>query len=216
MGEGPLEQLQDRLSKAGMWDTQLESELAALWKYGVLRIQDERLREVVARFLCIVPRIFFIDHASRSGRFHPSWQNGRHGTLRSIVESCVILPAMARHIPQILDNEMNPSTRAVDVALAATIISDVWKKEDEGDVHHGAEHGRVAAEHWRRFAAEQGLDPERIEAVYDGCFWHFGLYTPEWKRGTVLTPIAQLVNNCDVSTSLSELNLIYTGKPVIL
>jgi hypothetical protein len=199
-----------------MWDQRLEEELAALWKYGVLRIQDEHLREVVARFLCIVPRIFFVDHASRSGRFHPSWQNRRHGTLRSIIESCVVLPGMARHIPEILDDAMNPASYAIDVALAATIISDTWKKEDEGDVHHGPEHGRVAADHWRRFAAEQSLNPRVVEDVYNGCFWHFGIYTPEWKSGTVLTATARLVNLCDVTTSLTELDRIYIGKPVIL
>ncbi len=201
---------------AGLWDARLEAEVSALWKYGVTRIGDERLRATVARFLCVVPRIFFTDHASRSGRFHPPWQNGRHGTLRSIVESCVVLPGMARHVAEILDDRMEPDPRALDVALAATIISDVWKKEDEGDVHYGPEHGRIAAEKWRRYALAEGLDPRLAEEVADACFWHFGIYTPEWTRGTVLTPVARLVNVCDVATSLPDLRLIYEGRAVVL
>lgn len=209
-----MEHLQQRL--ANVWDAKLEAELIALWKYGVNRIEDERLRATVARFLCVVPRIFFTDHASRSGRFHPAWQNGRHGTLRSIIESCVILPPMARHVSEILNDRMEPDPRAVDVALAATIISDVWKKEDEGDIHHGDGHGRVAAEKWQAFARAEGLDPELAHGVADACFWHFGIYTPEWNRGTVLSPVARLVNACDVATSFAELSLVYEGKPVVL
>lgn len=211
-----MKHLQTRLEEAGVWDERLGLEIAALWKYGVDAIGDEELRAAVGDFLCVVPKIFFTDHASRSGRFHPPWQNGRHGTLRSIIESCVVLPGFARHVPEILDERMEPDPRALDVALAATIVSDVWKKEDAGDIHYGAAHGRVAAERWTAFATARGLDPRVVRDVADGSFWHFGVYTPEWTRGTALSPVARLVNVCDVATSLSQLALVYDGKAVIL
>ncbi len=211
-----MEELQRRLEKAGVWDWALEMEVRALWKYGVEPIRDERLRATVARFLGIVPLAFYTDVASKSGRFHPPWQRKRHGTLRSIVESCALLPGWARHIPEILDDRMEPDPRAVDLALAATIVSDVWKKEDAGDVHHGAEHGRVAAERWAPFARGEGLDAETVDAVADASVWHMGLYAPGWTRATVLTPITRLVNFPDVATSLSQLAIVYEGRTVIL
>lgn len=210
-----MKHLQERLAHAGVLDPILQSELNALWKYGVNRIQDTTLRKTIKEFLCIVPVIFFIDQASRSGRFHPFWQNGRHGTLRSIIESCVLVPAMAQYIPEIIDVDLKPDQHAIDVALAATIISDTWKKEDVGDIHYGPEHGRVAAEVWRTFAKKGGLDSTVIEEVAEGSIWHYGVYTPGWKHGVVLSPIAQLVHLCDAFTAQPALAYIYDGKPTI-
>lgn len=210
-----LKALQERLTASGIWDARLEAELKALWKYGIERIGNTALRETVKRFLCTVPVVFFIDHASRSGRFHPPWQNCRHGTLRSIVESCVLLPAMARYIPEILDSNLVPDAEAIDVALAATIVSDTWKKEDGGDPHHGSDHGRVAAEKWLKFALSDGLDPKVAERVAQGSFWHYGVYTPGWMPEVRLPPEAWLVHLCDAITAQPALAVIYEGKAVI-
>ncbi len=210
-----MKALQERLEKVGVWDTKLESELKALWKYGIERIGDQALREAVSSFLCIVPIIFYTDHASRSGRMHPYWQNGRHGTLRSIVESCVLVPDLARYIPEMLDATLTPDPRAVDVALAATIISDTWKKEDVGDVHYGPDHGRVAAAAWRKFALAKKLDAALIEEVAEGSVWHYGVYTPGWTRDTKLPSVAWLVHLCDAFTAQRSLAVIYQGKAVI-
>lgn len=210
-----MKDLQERLTEAGVWDTKLESELLALWKYGIERIKDGRLRVTLERFLCTVPIRFFIDPASRSGHLHPYWQNGRHGTLRSIVESCVLVPVMAQYIPELLDANLRPDVHAVDIAMAATIISDTYKKEDVGDVHYGPRHGHVAAENWRKFALTDGLYASVVEEVAQGSMWHYGVYTPGWTPGTHLSPIAQLVNICDAITAQPTLALIYEGKAVI-
>lgn len=210
-----MDALRERLTRAGAWDARLESELNALWKYGVERIQHAALKRTISDFLCIVPVVFFTDHASRSGRFHPRWQNERHGTLRSIIESCVLVPPMAQYVPELLDASMKPDPHAVDVALAATIVSDTWKKEDAGDVHHGKEHGRVAAEHWRAFALAAGLDPVLVEEVATGVHWHYGPYTPGWTRDSRLPPVAWLVHLCDAFTAQPDLAVIYENKAVI-
>ncbi len=211
-----MEELQRRLEKAGIWDFALEMEIRALWKYGIEPIGDERLREAIARFLGIVPQEFYTGAASRSGRFHPPWQRKRHGTLRSIVESCAVLPGWARHVPGILDERKEPDARAVDIALAATIVSDVWKKEDAGDVHHKDQHGRIAAEHWTPFARRCRLDGPTIDLVAEASVWHMGVYAPDWTPATRLPLVARLVNLADVATSLSQLEIVYDGKTVIL
>ncbi|MDO8571956.1 MAG: hypothetical protein Q7R79_04725 [bacterium] len=207
--------MQNRLMDAGVLDQKLQSELDALWKYGVSRIQDTALRETIEGFLCIVPVIFFIGPASRSGHLHPPWQHGRYGTLRSIIESCVLVPAMAHYIPELLDEDLQPDPYAIDIALGATIISDTWKKEDFGDIHYGPEHGRVAAKKWRKFAADAELHFQIIEDVAQGSIWHYGVYTPGWKPDTPLSGIAKLVNLCDAITAQPALALIYEGKVVI-
>ena len=210
-----LETLIYRLKKSGIWNADLEWRVRALWKYGIEPISDPRLRSTIEGFLLLVPLAFFTDHASRSGNFHPPWQNVAHGTFLSIVESCVLLPGWARHVPEILDAGKNPSQRAIDLGLAATIVSDCWKKEDYGDIHHGTDHGRVAAEHWVRFATSAGLDRDTIERVAEASVMHMGVYAPDWKQGTKLSPIAALVNLPDVATSLPQLRLIYRNATVI-
>mgnify|MGYP006919667195 CR=1 FL=1 len=210
-----MEELQRHLEKAGTWNAGLEWRVRALWKYGIEPISDPKLRETIENFLLFVPLAFYTDHASRSGNFHPPWQNVAHGTFLSIVESCVLLPGWARHIPEILDAEKNPSQRAIDLGLAATIVSDSWKKEDVGDKHHGPDHGRVAAEHWAPFALADGLDRRTTMEIADASVMHMGVYAPDWKPGTKLSPLAHLVNLPDVATSLPQLHLLYRNATVI-
>lgn len=210
-----MDELKARLTEAGLWYAELEAEIKALYKYGINCIKDEKLRDTVWQFLCIVPVRFFIDPASRSGRFHPPWQLGRHGRLRSIVESCVLLPALAQYIPEILDGNFVPNNHALDIAFAATIISDTWINEDQGDIHHGPDHGRVAAEHWRAFALTRGLYYLTVEEVAEGAAWHYGIYTPDWTPEHTFSPVAYLVHLCDAITAQRALALIYDGKAVV-
>ncbi len=209
-----MEELQRRLEKAGIWDDELEWRVRALWKYGIEPISDPKLRATVGGFLLVVPLEFYTDHASRSGNFHPPWQNVAHGTFLSIVESCIVLPGWARHIPEILDARKNPSQRAIDLGLAATIVSDSWKKEP-GDIHHGSDHGRVAADHWTPFALAAGLGRRTTMKVAEASVMHMGVYAPDWTPHTKLSPIARLVNLPDVATSLPQLKLIYRNVAVI-
>lgn len=211
-----LEELQRRLETDGIWNDELAWRVRALWKYGIEPISDPKLRETVEGFLLVVPLAFYTDHASRSGNFHPPWQNVRHGTFLSIVESCVLLPGWARHVPEILDAKKEPSRHIIDLGLAATIVSDSWKKEDAGDVHHGPDHGRVAAEHWTRFANRAGLRRYLTDSIAEASIMHMGVYAPDWRPGTTLLPLTRLVNLPDVATSLPQLAIVYDGKTVIL
>ena len=211
-----MEALIYRLKKAGIWSRALAWRVRALWKYGVEPISDPKLRSTLEEFLLVVPFAFYTQPASHSGRFHPPWQNVAHGTFRSIVESCIILPDWARHVPEILDAQKNPSQRAIDLALAATIISDCWKMEDYDDIHYGSDHGRAAAKRWIPFALAAGLDRRTTMEVADASIMHMGVYAPDWTTRTKLSPIARLVNIPDVATSIPSLKLIYRGKTVIL
>ncbi len=211
-----MKKLAERLEKADIFSIQLEKEIDALWKYGVEKIADEKLRQAIVGFLCsAVPLVFFTDHASRSGRFHPPWQNQKHGTLRSIIESCVLLPGLAQHFPELFNEDMEPKTEALDIAFAATIISDTWKKADAYDIHYGSRHGRIAAEYWQEYATKEGIDPALIKEIAHCSVWHHGIYAPDWEPGIILSPLVRLVNLCDVVTSLTALATIYNGKIIV-
>lgn len=210
-----METLRKRLEAAAGWSVLTELELKAFWKHGIEAIRDEGLRTTVAAFLETVPLAFFFEPSSRSGKHHPPWQNGAHGTLRGITECCVILPRFAQYKPRLLAADKRPMALAVDVALAATIVSDTYKIDHAG-TDTGAAHGRIAAGEWKRFAeARRSLYPFLVDKVADAVFWHYGVFTPEWREGTVLSPEAELVHEVDALTAQKALAIIYRGKDVI-
>jgi hypothetical protein len=210
-----MEEIRKRIQATGAWSILTDLELKAFWKHGVEAIKDEGLRATVAGFLETVPPAFFTAPASKSGKHHPPWQNGAHGTLRSITECCVLIPPMSQYIPGMLGAGKRPNSLAVDVALAATIVSDTYKLDHDG-TDHGPAHGRIAAGVWKRYAAEQGWTYDFIvDKVAEAVVWHYGIWTPEWRPGVPLSPEALLVHLVDAFTAQKALALIYQGKGVI-
>lgn len=211
-----MQRLKERLEKAGVWTPRLESLVAALWKYGIDRIGETGLRETVIDYLVErAPLAFFTTTASQDPNAHTPWQQQVNGGLRGIVESCVLVPPMAKYVTGMLDASKQPIPLAVDVALAATIVTDTFRVDDEG-LRPGSAHGRVAAGVWKIFAlSKRKTYPFIIDKVADAVFWHYGVYTPEWREGVHLSPEAWLTHLCDAFTSRRELATIFEGVPNI-
>ena len=209
----PYPILRPRLDAAKAWKSELIALLHQLWEHGVDRIQEPGLRMLVDEFLRErVPIAFYLEPASPSGKHHPAWQNREHGTLLSIIESCVLIPPMAVAIPELVDRDRRPIALAVDVALAATLISDTFKTDDDGQPTK-AEHGRRAATAWREFATPRRRTyPEIVERVAEASVWHYGIFSPGWTEGMTFTPETKLVHIVDLATSLKELELVYASR----
>jgi hypothetical protein len=209
----PCPKLKLRLEVVNAWNPELAALLQRLWQYGVNGIHELGLRALVDEFLQErVPVQFYLEPASHSGKHHPTWQNREHGTLLSIVESCVLVPPMAVAVPALVDRNRQPISLAVDVALAATLISDTFKVDDDGKPTK-AQHGRCAAEAWTEFAlARRRTYPEIVKRAAEASFWHYGIFSPEWIEGTVFSPETQLVHIVDLATSLKALEIIYDSR----
>ena len=114
----PYPILRPRLDAAKAWKSELIALLHQLWEHGVDRIQEPGLRMLVDEFLRErVPIAFYLEPASPSGKHHPAWQNREHGTLLSIIESCVLIPPMAVAIPELVDRDRRPADAWTEFAV---------------------------------------------------------------------------------------------------
>jgi hypothetical protein len=209
-----MDKLRERIERAGAWNPIAELELKAFWKHCIEAIKGTALREAVVRFLAeAVPVHFFLEAAG--GKQHPAWQNGRFGMLRNTTECCILLPFMAQYEPGMLDAEKKPVPQLVDVALAATIVSDTFKFDADGR-KTGPDHGRVAGKAWREFAEKLGTLPALvIEKVGTASDWHYGVYTPGYVPGLPLTPETWLVHRLDAFFAQRSLEQLYHPKGFI-
>lgn len=206
-------EIRKRLPSSMAWTSDLVTLLNQLWMYGIERIQEPGLRKLIEEFtLERVPIPFFLEPTSHSGKHHPSWQNKPNGTLRHIVETCVMIPMLAQTVPGMLNRDKEPIQLALDVAMAGTIISDTFKTDVTGQSTK-ANHGRVAAQAWREFALPRRRTyPEIVERVARTCEYHYGVFSPGWTDGQELEPETQLVSIVDVASSSKIMELLFDAK----
>ncbi len=212
-----MEKLRARMESAGVWNAEAAIRLEEFWKFGVEAIYDTGLKLGVACFLEeVAPAQFLYEGASGTGKHHPAWQNGRFGMLRNTVECCLLVPGMARYVEGMTDVEKNPIRGRIDVALAATIVSDTFKVGANGE-RTGPEHGSIAAAHWKAYASRRQLaDLDVIDDVFTAVYWHYGVYTPAWRKGVTFTPETRLVHLVDAFMAQKALERLFHPKGVIV
>jgi hypothetical protein len=212
-----MKRILERLDRIGERNEGSEAELAALWKYGIEKIAHPGLREVVARFLDErAPVKFFTESATRSGRHHPYWQNRPYGIVRNTVECCLLVPVMAQSFRGMMLEDMTGTIRdSVDVALAATILSDTFKVDANGNRRD--DHPKLAADDWSAFAPTTALVPqELIDRVTLAVRHHHGIWDPELDPAAKLPDEVWLVHIIDAFFAQKELELLYLPQRTVL
>ena len=214
--------IKDRLKKPRLWDSIVEYELKALWKYGVERISNKALRESIIHFLeHEAPDGFFLNPASVSGKHHPEWQNRRCGILRNTTECCVLADRFIgtkRELCSAMDGVL-PEAR--DVVLAATILSDTFKygaatvEPSCRGVKSVLEHGEIAADIWFKNAGMVPSDMAR--EVFAATKWHLGRFTPGWtpEIGKKFSPCIEVVHLLDAVFADKGLEVLYRPKSIL-
>jgi hypothetical protein len=212
-----MEKLRARMEGAGVWNAEAALKLEEFWKFCVEAIADSALKLCLAGFLEEeAPAQFFCEGASATGRHHPSWQNQRFGMLRNTVECCLLVPAMAQYVEGMVDADRKPIPGKVDIALAATVVSDTFKVGANGE-RTGPEHGSIAAAHWKAYASRRQLVGEDvIDDVFSAVYWHYGIYTPAWRKGVVFTPETRLVHLVDAFMAQKSLERLFHPKGVVV
>ncbi len=214
--------IKERLKKLRLWDSVVEYELRALWKYGVERISNQALKESIIHFLeHEAPDGFFLNPASVSGKYHPAWQNRRCGILRNTTECCMLVDRFIMLKKELCDEDDNPLPEARDVVLAATILSDTFKYDAatvepySGSRKANRGHGEVAADIWFKHAGMVPSDMAR--EVYAATKWHLGRWTPGWTPtiGKKFSPCIEVVHIIDAVFTDKGLELLYYPKSII-
>jgi len=155
-----------------------EKDLAALAHHGFDKIQNVPLRDAVAEYMDNeTPLDFYWFEAGPAIiRDRPNHHTNPFGLLRSIIECLVITPAMASHIDGMCRYDGTVDPLALDITLAATLISDTQYRGLLGILKKG-NHAENAAYAWRKFHPKTSPSiTERViaERVADAVAWHHG------------------------------------------
>ena len=153
-------------------------ELEALTRHGPDAIDDRPLRQAVSTFLEFeTPMDFFSSEAGPAIiRDRPNHHTNPFGLLRSVIERLVMLPALAPHVDGMLRYDGTVDRLALDVAIAATLVSDTQHSGLFGILKKG-NHAEIAAYAWRKFHPKTNPSiTERViaERVADAAQWHHG------------------------------------------
>ena len=208
-----------KLRSKGLLEEGIAAEIAALWKYGVERVQDTAVRGALADYLANeTPLAFFVSPASMTGKHHPYWQSKKGGIVRNTVECCVVVDRQLQVYPEFTDTQYNVLSGARDVVLVATILSDTFKyhisesaKPDE-TMRFDPEHGKIAADKWRQIATRHRVSGEVADQIYEATYWHLGRWTPGWEPGKQWSPYVQVTHCVDMFMSDKNLEVLYDQK----
>jgi len=187
----------------------IETRLMDLWMFGVDKISDPLLKNLVVALLEeTIPWQFFVAPAASSGKHHPVWQNMHGGLVRHTMEMCVLAPQIASIYPELTDKDQKPTKEAMDIILAAIILHDSLKNGLPWGKWTIKNHHEVAANQWDEAAEKARLDDHTRDSVFEAIFWHAGRWTQYWDTDQ-MTPFAWVVHITDMVTSAKELETIY-------
>jgi hypothetical protein len=218
-----VEEIADTLRAKNIFDDKVARELAALWKYGVLKVSDSGLRRALIYFLQTeAPWTFFVYGASATGKNHPSWQREKAGILRNTTECCLVVDRQLRVYPEFTDEKFNVLPEHRDIVLIATILSDTFKAgSGEGDEEQrriqGSDptHGAAAAQRWNDVARRFQIESHVRDSVYDAIYWHLGRFTPGWNRDVRFSAYTEITHRIDMFMSDKNLEILFDPKNII-
>lgn len=196
-----------------------ENDLAALTYHGFDKIQNSPLRNAVAEFMDNeTPMDFYWFEAGPAiVKDRPNHHTNPFGLLRSVIERIVMLPAMASHIEGMCRYDGTVDTLALDVALAATLISDTQYRGLFGILKKGS-HTTCAAYAWRKFHPKTNPSiTERViaERIADAILWHHGggdITSPP----TRIRPEMRLVALVNAFCTDKAIDTIYRARITVL
>ncbi len=212
-----MEKIKKRLRAGGFWDSIVEFELKALWKYGIEKISDLETRNSIVSFLeHEAPLGFFVNPASKSNKHHPVWQNEKAGILRNTTECCVLADAFIKPYPKFCNESGDVLPEPRDIVLAATILSDTFKYGEEivapfsGKTPVLKNHGQVAANKW--LAMPDVSEIKTSCEIYMATYWHLGIWTPGWTKETKFSDLTKITHTIDSVLADKSFELLYTPK----
>jgi len=127
-----------KIDDPGFWNEELGPEY---FDDLVEEIKDEGLRKVTQDVVAMLPKWFWIEPASMSGRYHPPDSNGRGGNARHSKKVAIIARDLGR------THDLDP-----DILIVAGLLHDCAKRgvEDEAEPGNNGpsfkDHGRIGAE----------------------------------------------------------------------
>lgn len=157
-------------------------------------IADDRLREWIDGKLQDAPEYFWTMPASTTGKYHPSYSLGEGGLVRHT--------RAAVYMALELSESYGLSTRELDLAIAALVLHDSWKKGKSAKSKHTVfEHPDIAAE-WIREDAEPGSTRAQVAEL---VLTHMG--ANGWGKNPPVSALQWFVHTCDYLASRKNIHV---------
>ena len=176
-------------------------------------IHSETLRSFVEDTLENAPDYFYINGASSSGKYHPSYGNGDGGLLRHTLAALKIANSLFE-AKGFMDFDMTDQ----DIIYSALTLHDLSKYGwgENPTMHTGHEHPVTVHHFFPKYDSEDWL----IQSVIRGIERHMGCWTTSRKSKVVLpapeTNAEKFIHLCDYLASRKFLEVVWdkTDGPV--
>jgi hypothetical protein len=144
-------------------------------------IQDDQLRAIVLEFVEDRPD-WLCDRASTSsGKYHPESENGPGGLIRHTKAVVVVLLDLMESLPQ-----FDEYSKERDDLIAAAIIHDLAKYENEDSKYTSFDHPLAASKIWQEVCDRRGYIDTGVKDLVER---HMGRWcTSKYSRATLPTP----------------------------
>lgn len=166
----------------------------------LFKISDADLRKVVDGYLneCVNEK-FFTAPASSTGKHHPAISLGEGGLVRHTQLAVQVAE-------DLLQLEMYQTLQPFkDRIIAALIIHDTKKSGEEWEQFTVFEHPKLAAEAFKAYAKEKGLDQSVYTDIYEMVISHMGQWNSDKRSMEKLpkptNPHQKFVHQCDYIAS---------------
>lgn len=196
-----------------------EKDLAALAYHGFDKIQNVPLRTAVTEFMNNeTPLDFYWSEVGPAiTKDHPNHHTNPFGLLRSVVERLVMIPALAPYIDGTSKNDGTVDALALDIALAATLISDTQHRGLLGILTKGS-HTEGAAYAWEKFHPKTSPTvTQKVIAVRvtDAVLWHHGGKDLTSRKPLHIRPEMRLTALVNAFCLSKEIDLIYRARVTV-
>ena len=197
-----------------------KKDMASLTHHGFDKFKNTALRDVVMEFMDNeTPLDFYWSEAgTATTKDRPNHHTNPFGILRSVVERLVMIPALAPHIDDMSRHDGTVDALALDVALAATLISDTHHRGLLGILRKGC-HTEGAAYAWEKFHPKTHPSvTQKVIAVRvaDAVLWHHGGKDLTSRKPLHIRPEMLLTSLVNAFCLSKEIDSLYHPRIVIL
>lgn len=123
-------------------------------------IQDPEIKSFVRIALDSVNEEFWHIPCSGTGKFHPPENQGEAGLIRHLIKSVIVAKDLCRYF--------NIENLDRDIVIASTILHDIKKFGEEGQMTH-PNHGKLGADFLQQFQLREPIKSEILKGVRFHC-----------------------------------------------
>lgn len=178
-------------------------------------VKNQRIKESLENLINLIPDYFFHEAASSTGKYHPSFSQGKAGLLRHT--KAVVRIAYELLVTKTIGNHYTSDEK--DLILVALIMHDSVKRGDN-ERYTRADHPLLASSLVRNNKNKTSLSEEEINLVCSMIETHMGEWTNDYEGNKILEEpkdkYQKFVHMCDLLSSKKFLDIKFDNDNNII